>query len=562
MPLFVAIVSPDIAISPDGEHIAYLTGSVGLGAEQLHVRPLDQLTSEILVAEGELNSPFFSPDSQSVGFYDRRVNPSVLQRVSVRGGPTSTICDLRGDLRGASWGADGTIVFASSDTTSGLWRVAAVGGEPEQLTTPDPEQGEVDHLWPESLPGGEAVLFTIRANPIEDSQIAVLSLDTHEQKVVIRGGSYPRYAPTGHLLYGVQGNLWAVGFDLSRLETVGDPVPVQEGVLTKPQGAANFNVSENGSLIYVPGVAVAGDARTLVWVDREGREEALMAPPAPYESPRVSPDGRYVAVWVRDPENHDVIVYDLERDTPTRLTLDPSSDRYPMWTPDGQRVVFSSDRDGQFNVFSKAADGTGQAERVTTSDNAQAPESFSVDGQTLVLFDVSGGRFDLHVISLGGETRTEVLIQTEFTEFNSQISPDGRWIAYQSNESGQYEVYVRPFPNVDDSRFRISRDGGHSPVWAPDGQELFFRRDGSLEMMVVDVEAEPTFRAGNPAVLFEAPYLLTSAGIGRTRTWDLANDGQFLMVKEIGSSDGTGAGRQITVVLNWFEELTELVPVP
>ena len=559
--LHIAVASPDIAISPNGEHIAYLTGIAGTGGSQLHIRPLDQLTSETLVAEGELNSPFFSPDGESVGFYDNLGGP-VLKRVSVLGGPTSTICDLPGDLRGATWGADGTIVFASFDTSSGLWRVAAVGGEPEQLTTPDPEQGEVDHIWPEILPGGEAVLFTIRASPIEDSQIAVLSLDTGEQKIVLRGGSYPRYSPTGHLLYGVQGNLWAVAFDLNRLETVGDPVPVQEGVLTKGQGAANFSVSENGSLIYMPGLGAIRETRTLVWVDREGREEELSAPPALYESPRISPDGRYVAVWVRDPENRDVMVYDLQRDTPTRLTLDPSSDQGPMWTPDGQRVLFTSDRDGQFNVFSKAADGTGQVERVTTSDNIQWPQSFSVDGQTLVVGDSPGGQFDIHVISLGGETQTEGLIQTGFTEFNSQISADGRWIAYQSNESGQYEVYVRPFPNVDDSRFRISRDGGHSPVWAPDGQELFFRRDGSLEMMVVDVEAEPTFRAGNPAVLFEAPYLLTSVGFGRTRTWDLADDGRFLMVKESVSSDGSGAGPQITVVLNWHQELLERVPVP
>ena len=463
LPLFMALVSPDVAIAPDGEHIAYLTGSVGLGAEQLHVRPLDQLTSEILVAEGELNSPFFSPDSQSVGFYDRRVNPPVLQRVSVRGGPTSTICDLRGDLRGASWGADGSIVFASSDITSGLWRVAAVGGEPEQLTTPDPEQGAVDHLWPEILPGGEAVLFTIRADPIEDSQIAVLSLETGEVKV-IGPGSYPRYVPTGHVVYGVQGNLWAVAFDLNRLETVGDPVPVQEGVLTKASGTANFSVSENGSLIYVPGVAVAGDARTLVWVDREGREEALMAPPAPYESPRVSPDGRYVAVEVRDPDNSDVMVYDLQRDTPTRLTFDPGQDRHPLWSPDGQRVVFGSARAGTMNIYSRAADGTGPAERLTTSDSIQLPQSWSADGQSLVIMDISGGQTDLNVISLGAESRTEELTQTEFNEVYAEVSPDGRWIAYMSDESGQFEVYVRPFPNVDDGRWQISRDYGLSPV--------------------------------------------------------------------------------------------------
>ena len=560
-PVSIAVQSPDVAISPDGEHIAYLTGSVGSGAEQLHVRPLDQLTSEILVAEGELNSPFFSPDSQSVGFYDRRVSPPVLQRVSVRGGPASTICDLPADLRGASWGADGTIVFASSDTTSGLWRVAAVGGEPEQLTMPDPDQGEVDHVWPEILPGGEAVLFTIRASPIEESQIAVLSLDTGEQKVVIRGGSYPRYSPTGHLLYGVEGNLWAVGFDLSRLETVGDPVPVQEGVLTKPQGAANFSVSENGSLIYVPGVAVAGDARTLVWVDREGREEALMAPPAPYESPRVSPDGRYVAVEVRDPDNNDVMVYDLQRDTPTRLTFDPGQDRHPLWSPDGHRVVFGSNRAGTMNIYSRAADGTGPAEQLTTSDSRQWPQSWSADGQSLVIMDISGGQTDLNVISLGAESRTEELTQTEFDEVYAEVSPDGRWIAYMSDESGQLEVYVRPFPNVDDGRWQISRDGGISPVWAPSGQELFFRTfPDSSNMMVVAVETEPTFNPGNPEVLFAAPY--RAGNFGRNRPWDVARDGRFLMIKAGAPGQETQIAPHIVVVENWFEELTELVPVP
>ena len=213
--LFIAQASPDVAISPDGEHIAYLTGSVGLGAERLHVRPLDQLESETLVAEGELNSPFFAPDGESVGFYDRSVQPPVLKRVSVRGGPPATICDLQGDLRGASWGADGTIVFASAELASGLWSVAAVGGEPEQLTTPDTSAGELDHYWPEVLPGGEAVLFSVLRTSVEDSEIAVLSLTTGEQKAVIRGGAFPRYSPTGHLVYGVQGNLWAVRFDLS-----------------------------------------------------------------------------------------------------------------------------------------------------------------------------------------------------------------------------------------------------------------------------------------------------------------------------------------------------------
>ena len=553
--LHTAVTSPDVAISPDGVRIAYLTRSFGFGAEQLHVRPLDQHTSETLVAQGELNSPFFSPDGESVGFYDRRGGGGnqVLQRVSVRGGPVSTICELPGDLRGASWGADGTIVFAAGNT-SGLWRVAAVGGELEPLTTPDADQGAIAHLWPQLLPGGEAVLFTIVANQLEESQIAVLSLDTGEQSVVLRGGSYPRYTSTGHLLYVSQGNLWAVGFDLDRLETIGVPVPVQEGVLTKnTQGAANFDVSGDGALIYVPGsMTLSQGERTLVWVDREGQEEAIPAPPADYESPRLSPDGRYIAVEVRNPQNIDVMVYDLQRDTLTRLTFDPSDDGYPLWSPDGQRVLFSSEHEGTAKVYSRTADGTGQAERLTTNEAFQIPQSFSPDGRSVVV--QSGGNVEL--IGVGDESRAERLLETEFAEFYPQVSPDGRWITYSSNESGINEVYVRSFPNIDDGRWQISRDGGSESVWSHDGRELFFRRTGTVEMMVVAVDTEPTFNPGNPEMLFQAPY--RSGLLGRNRPWDVAEDGRFLMIDDQ-LRDQTSFS-QINVVLNWTEELKRLVP--
>ena len=402
-PLHIAAISPDIAIAPDGEHIAYLTGSVGFGGERLHVRPLRQLTSEPLVEEGELNSPFFSPDSATVAFYDRSPT-DVLKPVPVQGGPVSTICELPGDLRGASWGADGTIVFAASDTASGLWRVSAGGGEPEQLTTPDTEHGELDHLWPEILPGGRAVLFTIVANPLEESQIAVLSLDTGEKEIIIRGGSYPRYSPTRHLLYAAQGTLRAVGFDLNSLDTVGDAVPVQEGIIYKRLGGAmNFSVSENGSLVYIP-FRGGGRRRTLVWVDREGQEEPVPAEPRSYGSPRLSPDGRKVAV-VAYGRNTDVVVYDLLRDTPTRLTFDEAIDNYPVWTRDGGRVVFTSLRHGgALNLWWKVADGTGEVERLSTGSRNQYPRSWSGDGQTLVFVSARPGTGrDVALLSLEGE---------------------------------------------------------------------------------------------------------------------------------------------------------------
>ena len=307
-------------------------------------------------------------------------------------------------------------------------------------------------------------------------------------------------------------------FDADTLSVTGDAVPVLEGVAIGTTGYAHITVAGNGSLAYVPGVAGTGQVRTLVWVDRQGGEEPLLAPPAPYESPRISPDGRYVAVEVRDPQNTDVMVYDLQRDTPTLLTFDPGVDSFPIWSPDGQHVVFGSARAGTMNIYTKAADGTGPAERLTTSDASQWPQSWSADGQSLVIMGTSGGQTDLNVISLGAESRTDGLIETEFAEVYAEVSPDGRWIAYQSNESGQFEVYVRPFPNVDDGRWQISRDGGISPVWAPSGRELFFR-GSAFDMMAVAVETEPTLSPGNPEVLFAAPYRAGAVGRTGRGTW-------------------------------------------
>ena len=560
VPVFVTGLSQDVAISPDGEHVAFLTGRGTVG-EQLHVRSLGQLTSETIVTDRLVASPFFSPDGGSVGFASRG-QPRVLTRVGVGGGAPAAICDLDGLLLGASWGADGNIIFASNAPESGLWRVAAAGGEPEVLTTPDRAGGEVDHVWPELLPGGETVLFTIQRDPAQESQIVALSVKTLEQTVVHQGGSYPRYSPTGHLLYVSEGDLWAIAFDADRLETGGAPVRMQEDVLIKPSGGAALGLSEHGSLIYLSAGAAVPEERTMVWVDQQGEEEPLSAPPAPYESPRISPDGRRIAVEVRDPENNHVIIYDLERHTSTRLTQDPGRDRYPLWSLDGQRVVFSSDRRGAFNLFSKSADGTGPVERLTTSDSLQWADSWSADGRTLVVMENTPGGTepDLRVLSLDAGGETEDLVASEQAEYLAAVSPDGRWIAYTSTEAGPGQIHVRPFPNVTDGLRVVVAPGG-SPVWAPDGRKLFFRQNAraTRDMMVVDVDTGAIFSSETPEHVFAAPYFV--ARLMTSRPWDLADDGRFLMVKPGAPGRETGAAH-ITVVLNWDQELLERVPIP
>ena len=570
MPLAVVLGSPDVAISPNGDQLAYLTGSVGYGGEQLHVRPLAAWSSETLVAEGQLLMPFFSPDGQSVGFLDRSTTPPVLKRVAVRGGPTSTICDVPGRVWGASWGADDTIIFAAS---GGLSRVAAMGGKPEPLTTPDAEKGEVNHLWPEILPGGEAVLFTIRADPIEEAQIAVLSLDTLEYEVVLSGGTFPRYSPTGHLLYGVQGNLWAVGFDVNRLETVGDAVPVQEGVMTMPNGATVFGVSAHGSLVYVTGEVGGGEApRPLVWVDRRGNEEPVAADPQPYASVQLSPDDQQVVTQVPSDGGTDLDVYDLARDTPRRFAFNLGFNNNPMWTPDGERILWSS---GQydFSIAWKAADGTGQVEPLTESSpqDFQRPYSWSADGQTLVMveFDAETGNADIGLLSMDGERTIEWVVEGDSYEGFPDVSPDGRWMAYATDESGQFEVYVTQFPNVGE-RWKISQDGGLTPQWGPDSRELFFQTRGGT-IMVATNETEPTFSPGTAAPAFGEPYFIRDS-LFPPRAFDISSDGQRLLVIKEGSgsspiqgsgaaTDTTGEEPEIHVVLNWAEELTRLVPV-
>ena len=539
--------TPSVTISPDGTRIVY----VGPGS-QLYVRAVDQLDAVELRGGVGIN-PFISPDGNWVGFRGR-TSDDTLKKVSIHGGPPVVLSEGLGGIAGASWGADDSIIFGTVNA-NGLFRVSAAGGEEREALT-NLEEGESAHRWPEILPGGRTVLFTVEKGQGDaNREIAALNLETGERKLLIPGGSNPHYAATGHIVYGADGTLRAVPFDLDALEVKGDPVPVLEGVVTQIRGDAHFSLAGDGTLVYVPGTGGVGVQQTFVWVDREGREEPVAAEPRAYQEFSLSPDGTKIAVRVNEPDNNDVWIYDLVRDTQMRLTFDPATEMFPIWTPDGQRVMFGS---AGTPLSWKAADGTGEVVTLLESPNNQFPQAFSPDGTALIFEDRNSPGRDLGMLSLEGERISTLLLETEFSERNAALSPDGRWMAYQSDESGQFEVYVRPFPDVNEGRWQVSSGGGEWPLWSPDGRELFYAGSGS--MMVVPIETEPTFTQGTVDLLFDLDPYVKPSGLANRRI-DISPEGdRFLMLKTGGGSDEDAETTSIIIVQNWFEELKKLVP--
>jgi Tol biopolymer transport system component len=563
-PLSFDSVLRDIAITPDGARLIY----VGVNGTQLFVRALDALEPSV-IAKGSLRSPFVSPDGQWVGFFDGNTS---LKKVSITGGPTATITVTDSAPRGAAWLPDDTIVFATANPTTGLLRVSANGGTPAVLTRSDLAEGELDHVLPEVLPGGESVLFTItaRTGGLEAAQVALLDLQAGTQKVLVRGGSGAHYVPTGHLVYGALGTLRAVAFDLERLEPRGTPVPVVSQVIATSSGAADAVLAADGTLAYVSG-GVGAVQRTLVWVDRRGQETPVPVPPRTYVHPRIAPDGRRVVVAANDQEN-DLWLWDLERSTLTRLTFEPGLDIYPVWTPDGGRLIFGSGRAGPRNVFWQAADGGAAAERLSEGVNQQDPVAVSPDGTRLLVNETNPATgIDLMELELpdsaastGGASGRAIvprqltaLVRTSFIERNGIISPDGRWLAYEANDSGRFEIYVRPYPDVNRGLWQVSTGGGTRPLWSRNGQELFYLSPTGA-LMRVGVERGSAWAAGTPTKLLDEGYFSVPGG-NLGRTYDISPDGQrFLMIKAGGANQ---APPQIVVVQNWLEELKRLVPV-
>jgi serine/threonine-protein kinase len=531
---------PVLALSPDGTKLAYV--ATRNNVRQIYVRPLDVFESRpIPGTEGAL-SPFFSADGQWIGF----LAGGSLKKVLMNGGAAQTVFNT-GVLRGASWGSSG-IVFTGT-TASPLYLASATGaGSPRPLTRL--EKGESSHRFAQFLPDGQTVLFAAGAGTV-NMRIAAFSMTTGQRQTLVTAGTSPHFIPPEFLIYAQSSTLMASRFDTNRLEVVGTPVPVLEGVLQSlANGFAHYDVSAGGLLVYLSG-GVQGTNRKMTWVDRNGSEQGISAPARGYRYPRISPDGSRVAVTIEEGESH-VWVYDTRRDALTRLTSEGGVNLLGAWTPDGKRIAFSSTRAGPQNPFWQSADGSGTAERLLTSENVTSPMSFSPDGQTMLYVDVSpDSGYDIAVLRLS-DGKAEPYLRTRFFEGGATFSPDGRWLAYTSDEAGRQEIFVQPYPGPG-GKLQVSTEGGTEPVWNRNGRELFYRSGN--KMMAVDVTTGSPFSAGKPRILFETEYVPTPASL---RNYDVSADGQrFLMLK---AGDQTQTVTQINVVTNWSEELKRLVP--
>jgi len=530
-----------IALSPDGKEVAYTARRGDIS--QLYLRALDRLEPTPVLGTEDAYNPFFSPDSQWVGFFAQ----GKLKKVAVGGGVPHDICHA-GDGIGASWGPDDLIYFTPL-WTKGIWRVSARGGQPEIVVAPEPGKSERAYLWPEVLPGGKTVLFTAwTGGSFDGAHIVAYRLDTREQRTVVEGGTYARYAPSGHLVYARGAEILAVPFDAQRLEVRGPAARVLDGLMIGASaGDADFSFSKAGTLLYVPG-GLRSLEYSLVWVDQSAVVRPMSGRERSFEVPRLSPDGRHVAVVIAG-STYDVWLYDVARDTLTRLTFG-GDDNYPVWSPDGKRIAFNSTRAGAANIYLTAADGSGTVERLTASEYSQYPGSWSPDGKFLAFTEEGQPNTgdDIWLLPLQGDRKPQPLVQTPFDEWQPRFSPDGQWLAYASNESGSEEVYVQPFPSLG-AKWKISTDGGNEPLWAPTGREIFYRNGD--KMMAVSLETKPTFALAKSRLVFEAPYAHISNDVPN---YDVAPDGRLLMVRE---NPQTATATQLNVVLHWFEELKQ-----
>jgi len=551
--------NPGLALSADGTQLVYRT--VHKGQAQLFLRHLGEFEAKPIPGTEGGTGPYFSPDGRSL-----YVSLNLAgKKYALSGGAPVPL--FEGGVQGLSWAAEDAMVFANS-VRGGIFRASAAGGKPELLIPIDEKKGERSYRFPQWLPERNAVLFTVSTaenDTWDDAQIVVENLRTKERRTLVQGGAGGRYLAPGYLVYARAGALLAAPFDVNRLAVTGSSVSVLEGVsMQATTGVANFSLSANGSLAYAPGVA--GGVRRLFWVDRQGKAEPFPQPPRGYLHPRFSPDGRTLAIEVEG-SSHDFWLCDLERGTFTRMTTDGRS-HWPLWTPDGRRLTFRVGMPGPFMMWWMPADRSGGAEQLTRIGTehlagfaaGQSPASWSPDGKAVAFTQMAPpARADVWVLEMEGDRKPRPFAQSKFSEGAPRFSPDGKWIAYVSDETGRNEVYVQSYPGPG-PKIQMSADGGTDPVWASRTGELFYRNED--KMMVVAVTLQPRFNAGKPRLLWTGHYSHGMSGScgppGTTSSnYDVTPDGQRFL--KITDSEQDATPTQVNVVLNWVEEVKRVV---
>jgi Tol biopolymer transport system component len=550
-----------VAISPDGARIVYVANN------RLYLRPTAELDATVLAGTdlgAAVSQPVFSPDGQSIAFTSAA--DRTLKKIAIAGGSAVTLCSVDAPS-GMSWSGDDILVGQGA---KGIFRVSANGGTPQTIVAVKP--GEEAHS-PQMLPDGDTILFTLAkgtdATRWASAQIVTQSLKSGERKTLISGGSDARYLPTGHLVYVLNGAVLAVPFDAKRQALAGGLVPVIEGVAQATagtSGSGHFSVSATGALVYVPGRAGGATAqRSLVLIDRSGVIEPLKLPSGLYEAPRLSPDGHQIVVGTDDGKDANVWIADASGTTAMRRLTFGGRNRFPVWSPDGQRIAFQSNREGDLGIFSQRADGTGPAERLTKAEASveQRPDSWSPDGAHLSFTAAHGDAASVWTVAI--KERTPALFAEAATKFvsRSAFSPDGRWMAYSSNETGRFEIFVQPYPPTG-SRFQVGSPAAAdrwTTWWSANGKELFFN-EGPTRWFVVGVSTQPSLTFGSPRELPRPGGILNLGPIG-PRAYDMAPDGQRVLAVVAGNvlANQANARPEIRVVLNWFEELKQRVPM-
>ncbi len=536
-------VGADEILSPTGTRLVYVSQN------RLFTRRLDQPNATELAGTQGASEPFFSPDGQWVAFF----TAGKLQKISVEGGSAITLCDA-GIGMGGSWGEDGNIIAALS-LISGLLRIPSAGGPPTPVI--DLQSGEIMHHWPQILPGGKAVLFTaFTGGEADTANIEVMSLAGHRRKTLVRGGTFGRYLPSGHLVYVNRGTLFAVPFDADRLEVHGTPVPVLDQVdYNATYGSAQLDFSQTGTLIYRSGGA-GGGLSIVAWLDGAGKVQPLLAKPGAYGRPSLSPDGQRLALE----SGTDIWVYDWQRDTMTRLTFTGNA-AGPVWSPDGRYIAFQVLGEGMSVIPS---DGSGKPQPLTQSKNIQYPWSFAPDGKRLAFIESSTGGFQLWTVPLESDSaglrpgKPEIFLQTPADQRAPSFSPDGRWMAYSSNESGTFQVYVRAFPDKG-GKWQISNSGGTYPMWSRNGHELFFETLDNHIIVAAYTEKGDSFEANKPRMWSEKQL---GGVVNTVKNVDLAPDGKRIVaIMPIETAEGQRAQSHVIFLENFFDEVRRKVPI-